>query len=167
MKVKRLVVIALLAAFCFVATLIHVQFGVVMMHLGTAAIYVSAVLIGGEAGWAAAIGCGLFDLLTYSAAWAPFTFVIKGLQGYSAGKIAFLNKKEGNNVIQNLIGFVVGAAVSLVGYFLADWFIFYKNFGTALTSATGSLVTSGLGIVISFVITSAIKPILKRSNVSL
>ncbi|MDT8718665.1 ECF transporter S component [Clostridium sp. 19966] len=165
MKIKRLVTISLLAAFCFVATFIHIDFGRNMVHLGTAALYISAVLVGEDAGWVGAVGLGMFDLLTYSASWAPFTFIIKGLQGLAAGKIAFLNKKEGNSVVQNLIGFIVGAIISLIGYFLVDWLVFY-NFGTALTSSLASIITSIIGIIISIVLTTAIKPILKKAKIT-
>jgi uncharacterized membrane protein len=168
MKTRKLVTIGLLAALCFVGTFIHIPLPFLgpnsMMHLGTTVLFVSAVLIGPEAGFSGAIGCALFDLL-YFPVYAVPTLIIKGLHGYASGKIAFLNGKKGDSVIQNLIGFFVGALISLVGYFIADAII-YGNVYTALTSTIGSLLTSAVGIIFALIIVSALKPILKRNKIS-
>lgn len=55
-KTKRLVVIALLAAMCYVGTFINIRIPIggsmSMVHLGTTAIFIAAVLIGKDAGLA-------------------------------------------------------------------------------------------------------------------
>lgn len=169
MKTKRIVVIGLLAALCFAGTFMHIPLPFLgansMIHLGTVTIYISAVLIGPQAGWAGAIGCALFDLMQFPVYAFP-TFIIKGLQGYTAGKISFMNNKQGNSVAQNLIGFLVGSVVSLVGYFITDGII-YGNWGTAFASTIGSLLTSAVGIVFAIIIVSVIKPMFKKANVVL
>lgn len=169
MNTKKIVIIGLLAALTFAGTYIHIPLPFLgpnsMMHLGTTMIYISAVLIGPDAGWAGGIGCALFDLLSMPVYAGP-TFIIKGLQGYASGKIAFAGKKEGNSLIQNLIGFILGAVISLVGYFIVD-VILYANYKTALTSTIGSLLTSDIGIVFSLVIIQIVKPIFKRANIRL
>lgn len=168
MKTKRIVIIGLLSALCFVGTLIHIPLPFLgpnsMMHLGTVAIYISVVLIGPQAGWAGAIGCALFDFIQMPIYAIP-TFIIKGLQGYSAGKISFMNNREGNSSQQNLIGFIVGALISLVGYFITD-VIIYGNWVTAITSTIGSLLTSGIGIVMALVVAAALKPSLKKAHIT-
>jgi uncharacterized membrane protein len=168
-KVVRIVVIGLLAALCFAGTVIGVRLPFLgansMMHLGTTMIYISAVLIGPEAGWAGAIGSALFDLIEMPIYAIP-TFIIKGLQGYAAGKISFANGKKGNSLAQNLLGFIIGAVISLVGYFIADGII-YGNWWTALTSSIGSLLTSAVGIIFALVIASIIKPLLEKAHISL
>ncbi|QAA30337.1 ECF transporter S component [Clostridium manihotivorum] len=171
MKTKNVVYIGLLAALCFVATYINIPLNLggakTMIHLGTTAIFISAVMIGPEAGFAGAIGCGLFDLLDPAyASYAIFTFIIKGLQGYSAGKIAFLGSKKGESPIQNLFAFLVGAIVSLIGYFFVDWLVFY-NLPVALQHTLTSIATSVIGIIFSLVVTSIIKPITKKANIGL
>lgn len=168
-RILRIVVIGLLAALSFAGTYIHIPLPFLgpnsMLHLGTTVVYLSAVLIGPDAGWAGAVGCALFDLF-----WMPIyavpTFIIKGLQGYAAGKISFAKGKEGNSIPQNLFGFIAGAVISLAGYFIADTII-YGNWRTALTSTIGSLLTSGVGIVFALVIASIIKPLLKKANIRL
>lgn len=168
MKTKRLITIGMLAALCFTATFIHIPVTAKsMIHLGTTAIFISAVLIGPEAGWAGAIGCALFDLLNPAyAAYAIPTFIIKGLQGYSAGKIAFSRDKKGLNFTQNLIGFIFGSIVSILGYFLVDWMVL-SNWAAAIENTFGSLMSSALGIVFSLAIASALIPIMKKSNINL
>ena len=169
-RILRIVTIGLLAALSFVGTYIHIPLPFLgpnsMMHLGTTVIYLSAVLIGPDAGWAGAIGCALFDLIQMPIYAIP-TFIIKGLQGYAAGKISFAKGKEGESIPQNLFGFIVGAVISLAGYFIADGIIIYGNWWTALTSTIGSLLTSGVGIVFALVIASIIKPLLKKANIKL
>ncbi|MDV3426813.1 MAG: ECF transporter S component [Bacillota bacterium] len=168
-RILRIVVIGLLAALSFTGTYIHIPLPFLgpnsMMHLGTTVIYLSAVLIGPDAGWAGAVGCSLFDLFQMPVYAVP-TFIIKGLQGYAAGKISFAKGKEGNSIPQNLFGFIAGAVISLAGYFIADTII-YGNWRTALTSTIGSLLTSGVGIVFALVIASIIKPLLKKANIRL
>lgn len=170
MNTKKIVIIGLLAALTFAGTYIHIPLPFLgpnsMMHLGTTMIYISAVLIGPDAGWAGGIGCALFDLLSMPVYAGP-TFIIKGLQGYVSGKIAFAGEKEGNSLIQNLIGFILGAVISLAGYFITDYYIVYHNWMTAMTSTIGSLLTSGIGIIFSLVIIQIVKPIFKRANIKL
>ncbi|HEY5560842.1 MAG TPA: ECF transporter S component [Clostridiaceae bacterium] len=167
MTTKKLVTLSLFAALCFVSTLyLKIPLPFLgpnsMMHLGTTVIFVSAVLIGPAAGYSSAIGMTLSDIFAYPTYAIP-TFIIKGLHGYATGKIAYLNNKQGTSTLQNLIGFIVGSLISLVGYFITDA-IFYKNVYTALTSAIGSLLTSGIGIILALIIVSALKPVLKRSQ---
>jgi len=169
MNTKRIITIGLLAALSFAGTYIHIPLPFLgpnsMMHLGTTMIYIAAVLIGPDAGWAGAIGCALFDLITMPVYAVP-TFLIKGLQGFSAGKISFAGVKEGNSLIQNLFGFIIGAVISLVGYFITDG-ILYGNWMTALTSTIGSLLTSGVGIVFALIIVSIINPVLERAKITI
>ena len=166
MSIKRIVIIGLLAALCFVMTWLHIPLPFLgpnsMMHLGTVAIYIAAGLIGPEAGIAGAVGCALFDLMTGPVYVIP-TLITKGLQGFAAGKIAFLNNKNGESPVQNLIGFIIGGIISLVGYFIADGII-YGNWWTAFASGLGSILTSILGIVFGMIILAAIKPALKKAK---
>lgn len=168
MKTKKIVIIGLFAALTYAGTMIHIPLPFLgpksMIHLGTVVIYLAAVLIGPSAGLAGAIGCAIFDLVLMPVYAIP-TFIIKGLQGYAAGKIAFLNGKKGKSKVQNLIGFVVGSIISLTGYFITDGFL-YGNFGTALAATIGSIGTSAVGIVFAFIIASAVRPLIKNADLA-
>lgn len=170
-KTKRLVVISLLAAICYVGTMINIRIPIgptqSMIHLGTTAIFIAAVLIGKDAGLAGAIGSSVFDLLNGFAAYTIQTFIIKGLTGYVAGTIAFSKGKEGNSFKYNLIAFISGGLVSLLGYFLNNLLFLGKTWAVAISSLGTSLATTTLGIVIAIPLATAIKKIMNKSSFKL
>ncbi|MGG7076953.1 ECF transporter S component [Clostridium sardiniense] len=161
MSTNMLVMIAMLSALVFLGTYIHIEIpiggGVSMIHLGTTVIFIVAVLIGEKAAIPAAIGSALMDALTPAfVLWVIPTFIIKGATGYVAGKVAFMNGKEGRSTIQNIIGFILGGLVSLVGYFIVNWVIF-KGWEGAVTSLLTSITTTIIGIVIAVPLSMAVK----------
>lgn len=170
-KTKRIVIISLLAAICYVGTVINVRIPIgttqSMIHLGTTAIFVAAVLVGKDAGIAGAIGCSIFDLVNGFAAYTIQTFIIKGLTGYVAGSIAFANGKKGNSFKYNLIGFITGGLVSLIGYFLNNLLFLGKTWAVAISSLSTSLVTTTIGIIIAIPLATAIKKVINKSNLKL
>lgn len=171
MKTKRIVLIGLFAAICFVGTYIHIPVSLggsnSMIHLGTTAIFITAIFIGKDAALAGAIGCALFDALDPRfAMWIIPTFIVKGLTGYVAGRVAFARNKDGNSMKQNIIGFILGGLVSLFGYFTFNWLVFV-GFHTAILKMSTSLVTTAIGVAITIPIAGAIKPIVNKSGIRL
>ncbi|MPQ44175.1 ECF transporter S component [Clostridium tarantellae] len=163
---KRLVNISLFAAICFIGTWIHFPIniggGTSMIHLGTTAIFLAAIFLGEDAAWAGAIGCALFDATNPQfAAWVIPTFILKGLTGYVAGKIAYLNNSKGKNFKFNILAFIVAGLVSLLGYFIVNWFVFVGFYG-ALLKMTTSIITTTIAIIISIPLVS-IKPIVNKA----
>lgn len=161
MGTNKLVMMAMFAALIFLGTYIHIEIpiggGASMIHLGTTVIFIVAVLIGEKAALPAAIGSALMDALTPAfALWVIPTFIIKGATGYVAGKVAFMNGKEGKSTIQNIIGFILGGIVSLLGYFVVNWAIF-KGWQGAVTSLLTSITTTAIGIVIAIPLSMALK----------
>lgn len=172
MSTSNIVMMAMFSALVFLGTYIHIEIpigaGMSMIHLGTTVIFIVAVLIGEKAMIPAAIGSALMDALTPAfVLWAIPTFIIKGLTGYVAGKVCFMNGKEGKSVAQNIIGFILGGIVSLVGYFIVNWLIFIGWEG-AVTSLLTSITTTIIGIVIavplSMAVKSASKAFIKQMN---
>ncbi|SHE75693.1 ECF transporter S component [Clostridium fallax] len=171
MKVKRLVRIGLFAALCFIGTYIHIPivFGGYnsMIHLGTTMIFLSAILLGPDAGISAGIGCALFDAMDPKfAAYIIPTLIIKGLTGYVAGKIAFYHNNNGNNNKLNILAFISGGLVSLFGYFIANW-IFFKGWIGAVLGLSTSIITTIIGVLITIPLAIIIKPLVIRSGVQL
>ena len=161
MGTNKLVMMAMFAALIFLGTYIHIEIpiggGVSMIHLGTTVIFIVAVLIGEKAALPAAIGSALMDALTPAfALWVIPTFIIKGATGYVAGKVAFMNGKEGKSTIQNIIGFILGGIVSLLGYFIVNWAIF-KGWQGAVTSLLTSITTTAIGVFIAIPLSMALK----------
>ncbi|MGL5245933.1 MAG: ECF transporter S component [Sarcina sp.] len=163
---KRLVNIALFSAICFIGTWIHFPIniggGTSMIHLGTTAIFLTAIFLGEDAAWSGAIGCALFDATNPQfMAWVIPTFVLKGLMGYVAGKIAYLNNSKGSNLKLNIIAFLIAGIVSLVGYFIVNWVIFVGLYG-AIVKMTTSIITTSIAIIISIPLLG-VKPIINKA----
>lgn len=168
MDTKKMVRLAMLAALCFLGTYLHIGLPIggkdTMIHLGTTAIFLGAILVGPEIAIPAGLGCALFDAISPNhVQWVLFTFILKSLTGYAAGKVAFMNDKRGNNLAYNIAGFVVGGIVSLLGYFVVNWFVFY-GLQTAIVKLSSSIVTTVLGIVITVPISVVLKPIVNKTG---
>jgi uncharacterized membrane protein len=115
--------LALFIAFTAVATYLHIPGPTSSyFNLGEVAIYIIALVFGGRsAAVAGAVGSSLVDLLLGYSIWAPFTFVIKGLEGFVVGRLA-----HNNDWRQNITAIIVGGNLMVVGYavtkgFLISW----------------------------------------------
>lgn len=149
---KRIVRIALFAAICFVATMVHIPLNLggspTMIHLGTTAIFIGALFLGKDIGWSAAIGCALFDLINPTfVIWTIPTFFLKGATGYFAGIISHYKGKNGEDMKYNILAFIVGGIISFVGYFIVNC-LFY-GLSVAVVKSTTSIITTTIAVVIS------------------
>jgi len=120
---QRLAYAALGAALVAVATMfvqIPMPAGQGYANVGDAAIFVLSALFGPVIGLAAGgIGSALADVLTGYAVWAPFTLVIKGLEGWIAGRIAHEAFRARGVTPRVLAGFALAALWMMAGYLLA------------------------------------------------
>ena len=114
---QELVITALFIAMVYVATwLINVRLPLAgsggLIHLGNVPLFIGAMLFGRRTGaLAGACGMGLFDIMSGWGAWAPFTFVIVGLMGYTVGY--FAEKKPIGSMPGNIaqVGFAIVVAL--------------------------------------------------------
>lgn len=177
---------ALMAAVCFVATYIHIQFSLggagskTMIHLGSTALFLASMLLGSwSGGLAGGIGMSLFDLLNGYAMTSPWTLVIKFLTGFAVGKIAWSKGRKGDSQKANLIGCIAGGLISLVGYAVCDFVntLIASAAGTAhvdnavlsglITAGSGmvgSIGTTILAIIIAIPLNDSIRKALSNSN---
>lgn len=154
-----IVQVALMAAMAFVVTYaIEIPVGTkAVLHLGDTIVFTGAILLGKrKAALAAALGMGLFDLLSPYAIWAPFTFVIKGVMAYIAASIAFRNEYNGDKIINNIIGFIIAGIWMILGYFIAGGVI-YGSFVVAIGDIPGNIIQVAAGIVVSLPLIKALK----------
>ena len=137
-------------------------------NIGDAIIMVTAVLMGRTSGMmAGAIGSAIADIAMGYAFFSPITFIVKGLEGYVIGLIAYNGKfkKVGSGL--RSVGITAGALVMIGGYFLAEFLIlpiFNKDFG--LTMAIKDLVSTNLiqgGV--SAVVGYALSTVLIKANI--
>ena len=92
-SVQFLTVTAIFVALTYIFTaFINVRLPIAanggLIHLGNVPLFIGAIIFGKKTGAiAGGVGMGLFDLLSGWTLWAPFTFVIVALMGFTVGKL--------------------------------------------------------------------------------
>lgn len=120
---RSLSFLALFIAFTAVATYLHIPGpSTSYFNLGEVAIYTIALTFGAKAGGiAGGLGSAMIDIILGYSIWAPFTLIIKGLEGFLVGKIADQNSKQ--KVDRKIFAIIVGGNVMILGYALAKAFL--------------------------------------------
>ena len=107
-----------------------------LIHLGNVPLFLAAIIFGKKTGaLSGAFGMGLFDLFSGWTAWAPFTFIIVGLMGFSVGAIT--EKKKG--FCWKVVAILVACVIKIAGYYIAEGII-YGNWITPVSSIPGNLL---------------------------
>lgn len=128
-----------------------------LVHLGTAMLFIIAILFGPKKGAiAGAIGMGLFDLVGGYLIWVPITIVARGIQGWLVGKIAWSGGRQGDSMTRNCIAMVVSVPPMMAVYYLGEVFL-YSNWIAPLLSMPGDLVQNALGLAIAIPVCLALK----------
>lgn len=129
LRTKKLALTALMAALTAVLTLASVPLpGGGYYNFGDVAIFIAAAALGPVAGaFAGGLGGALGDLILGYTFYAPFTLVIKALEGLIAGllfkafKSAFIKEcGRVKKVVFSAVSNVVGGLMMAAGYFLAE-----------------------------------------------
>ncbi len=159
MGVRRLTLLALLIALTTVATMavqIPTPATQGYINVGDSMIYVSALLFGPMAGLlAGGIGSALADWLTGYGQFAPYTLVIKGLEGLVVGLIAWalLRGRPGPNlagIMTAIVSMLGGGAVMVSGYYAVEQFVMGR---AAATEVPGNIFQAVGGLVIAIPVT--------------
>ncbi|HVH16642.1 MAG TPA: ECF transporter S component [Candidatus Angelobacter sp.] len=107
-------------------------------NLGDIMIFISALTFGPiVGGFAGGVGSFLSDALGGFGTFAPFTLIIKGLEGLVAGLIS--RRSVQRRIL--MVGWAAGSVVMVLGYFIAESFFISLFFGSS--SATGIVAASG------------------------
>jgi putative membrane spanning protein len=133
------------------------------VHLGDAMIFLSVLVVGRKNGAvAAAFGSALADLLGGYVAFAPWTFVIKGLMALVMGWfIDFMTKKQSKSLkvcgvpLIEIVGMVIAGAVMVLGYGVADA-VLAGNIMTGILSMPANCGQFAAGVVIASVLAAAL-----------
>lgn len=157
---KKLVKAGLMAAMCCVATFVHIPtfFTLGYVNLGDGFVISAAFLLGPLwGGIAGAIGSMLADLFLGYPAYAPGTFVIKGLAAFLAGicLLGFSNKTK-KPVFAKIICGLLGEAFMVLGYFVYEAYIL-KYGMAAVGSIYGNVLQGIAGIIFAVVISEFVK----------
>ncbi len=161
--IRTLTTTALMAALILVLTR-AVQIatpGKGYIHLGDSGVTFTALafgpLVGGVAG---AVGTALADLTSGYPAWAPFSFLIHGLQGWAIGTLT--RRSLSTHTIAAVAvanwGIVVG------GYFLAGWMLMGMGAAVAdlLPNTIQALSGAVIGVPLYFAVLRAYPPLARQ-----
>ncbi len=140
---KILVINALFIALTLVATMfINIRLPIMgnggLIHLGNVPLFLAAFVFGKKTGAiAGAFGMGMFDLLSGWTAWAPFTFVIVGAMGWTAGLIS--EKMPEKRTLAYTLAIIAALVIKIVGYYFAE-VILYQNWIVPFGSIPGNVM---------------------------
>lgn len=162
---RDVVFIGMLSAVCMIATTIKIPYGNgAMVHLGSAAIYTTALVFGRVyGGFAGAFGAAIFDIVMGFSPYTLWSFFIKGIAGFTVGSIAHSGGASGRQFVRNVFAVIAGAAWTLVGY-LGAWTAVIGNFEAAVGNAPSSLITSSVGMLIALPLSTVLANALAKSG---
>lgn len=151
---RELVASAVFAAVVCAATLvvrIPVPATSGYINLGDSMVFVSALLMGARVGGiAGGVGSALADIIGGYGHWAPFTFVIKGVEGFVAGHLS-----KSSSLVRWIVAVIVGGCIMVIGYFIVGSALY--GIPAALVELPGNIFQAGSGIIISVPLAKAIK----------
>ena len=157
MKIKKIVLAALLAAFTCVATfIVRIPSPVGgYINLGDCMVLLSGWILGPVYGFlSAAVGSALADVSAGYLLYAPATFLIKGLM---ALVVALIHKalKDKNVTVGNVFGGIVAEIIMISGYFLFEWAVY--DFGGALANVLANVAQGIVGIIAAVLLFTLLK----------
>lgn len=129
------------------------------INFGDTFIFIFACIFGPVAALiSGSIGSALADILSGAMVWAPFTFVIKGLEGLVCGLIymQLTNKTKTVSPIISTIAFVFSAFIMIVGYYFATAII-VGSLKAALAGIFENVIQGGVSIAIALIILHVFK----------
>ena len=141
------------------------------INLGDALLFTIALVFGWRIGGiAGGVGSALADALGGYFIWAPWTLVIKGIEGILVGMIAAWGVREGNGPRQGsgprriaaFIAVIAGGAWMVSGYYLAGSVLFGGV--AALTEIPGNLTQAGVAVVVALPLSALMRNALQRSD---
>ncbi len=166
LTVRRISLLALMSALVVVATIVirlPIPATGGYLNLGDTIIFITAVLLGPLSGLiAGAVGSSLADILGGFFQFAPWTLVIKGIEGLVAGYLVSILKadpKTWRGIVICFVSFAAAAAWMTAGYFGAEYVIFGLDWAPPLAELPFNLVQGGISTVSAVILT----PILVRA----
>lgn len=122
------------------------------INIGDAMIFVSALTFGTFVGGiAGGVGSALADVMSGYGLYAPFTLVIKGLEGVLAGLVT--NKRS---MTRDVLAVAIAGCEMIFGYFLSEFHLL--QFGwAALTEVPGNMFQIVAGGIIAIPVASVLR----------
>ncbi len=133
------------------------------INLGDSMILLSVVFFGGPFGaFVGAFGSAIADVVSGYAHWAPYTFVIKGIEPLIMALLLGLFKQK-RTLVSVPITSIPATLWMVSGYFIVQKILYGTS--AAVTEIPGNLIQAGGSVVICFLLFSATyKPIMRFIN---
>jgi uncharacterized membrane protein len=161
-NLKSVQTLALLAIFAALITITTMTIRIPIVatkgyfNLGDALIFISAALFGPIFGMiAGGVGSALADMLGGYAHFAPWTFVIKGAEGWIAGFLIHLFRAKQlsfKGILILGISFVAAAAWMVAGYFGAEYIIYGFDLAPPIAELPFNIAQGGISAIIAIVL---------------
>jgi uncharacterized membrane protein len=166
-KTQKMITAALLTALVALATMafqVPVPATKGYINLGDTVIFIAALLLGPKYGAVAGgIGSALADLLSPYAVWAPFTLVIKGLEGFIVGYIFYKIFAARSSVKAKAVSMMAGGLWMVVGYFGAG--IILYGIPAALVELPGNMFQAAGSAVLALPVVEVLVRVLSARNI--
>lgn len=159
----KIVLTALMMCLIMVAIMfikIPIPFTQGYVHPGDAMIFLAVLVLGWKYGAAAAAFGGMLgDVMGGFAAWAPWTFCIKGIMAIILGLIieAAMRKerKRGFMLAIMIVGMVIAGAFMTAGYYIAEG-VMYGNWVAPAIGVPWNVGQFAVGMVLALVLAEAL-----------
>jgi len=135
------------------------------INLGDSIVYVSALLFGPLYGLVAGgIGSALADFLGGYPMFAPFTLVIKGLEGLIVGAVGWRVMRRAvplswTDTVLVILSIVIGGAWMIAGYFVSEAYLLHLGVGAAASEVPGNIAQALGGLIVAVPISLALRRI--------
>lgn len=121
------------------------------LNLGDMVVFIAAFTLGKKGGFVVGgLGSSLADLILGYTHYVPITFIVKGLEGYIAGRILETNL----GMRKPIIATVAGGIFMAFGYFVFEIFMYGKG---AIATIPGNISQGLLGAVTSVILYKSLK----------
>jgi uncharacterized membrane protein len=169
-KLTRLALLIALTTTATMAVRIPVPRTGGYINMGDSVVYVAALLFGPVSGLVAGgIGSALADLLGGYGVYAPFTLIIKGLEGVLVGAVGWPVMRKARPLMWTdtalvILSVVVGGAAMIGGYFVAEAYLLHLGVGAAATEVPGNIAQVLGGLIVAVPISVALRRVVIRSG---
>lgn len=156
-----IVLIALFSALvCVLTTFVQIPCPVGYINFGDSLIFIAASLLGPTGGMiVGAVGSSFADIFSGFVVYAPFTFVVKGGEGFLCGILYSFAFKKFRPIFRRLSSMVIAGAWMIVGYFFSDMIIYTVTTGSSAVAAANAVINfvsgpvqAGVSIVIALIV---------------
>lgn len=136
---------------CVLTIFVQIPWGKGYINFGDTLIFLAASLLGPVGGMiAGAIGSSLADLFSGFATYAPFTFVVKGGEGFLCGILYTYVFRKQRPMLRRLFSMLIAGAWMIIGYFLTDLMLY--GWEASLFNFVSGPIQAGASLVVALIV---------------